>query len=78
MKKKELKAKAKRVRKFVEKIKIKDDTHLRDVLNNKLVWVVNERNKGLKLIEETKIKVLKLSGMIMLINNVLSPKKEEK
>jgi len=78
MTRKEQKAKAKRVKKFVEKNKIEDARHLRDILTNKLVWATNEQNKGLKLIEETKVKVLKLNGMVILINEVLNSKKEEK
>ncbi len=75
---KERKARAKKAKRFMKNNRIKDDKHLRDVLNNKLVWVTNERVKGLKLIEETRVKVFKLEGMILLINDILNPKKEEK
>jgi len=64
--------------KRMQEVRDKDDKHLRDILKEKLVWATKERQKGLKFIEETKVKVLKLSGMIILINDVLNPKKEEK
>ena len=35
------------------------------------------RRKKLKFIEETKVKVYKLNGMIILINDILNPKKED-
>ena len=64
--------------KRMQEVRDKDDKHLRDILKDKLVWATVERSKGLKFIEETKVKVFKLSGMIILINNILTPKKEEK
>lgn len=64
--------------KRMQEVREKDDQHLREILKNKLVWVTQERQKGLKFIEETKVKVLKLNGMMILINDVLNPKKEEK
>jgi len=78
MTKKESKLKAQKTKQYKEGNRIKDDKHLRDILTNKLVWATNEQNKGLKLIEETKVKVLKLNGMVILINEVLNSKKEEK
>lgn len=53
----------------------KDDQHLREILKNKLIWANQERQKGLNFIEETRNKVLKLNGMIILINDLLNPKK---
>ena len=64
--------------KRMEETRKKDDQHLREILKNKLAWATQERQKGLNFIEETKVKVLKLTGMIILINDVLNPKKEEK
>lgn len=64
--------------KRMEETRKVDDKHLRDILKEKLIWATQERQKGLKFIEETKVKVLKLSGMIILINDILAPKKEEK
>ena len=76
--KKEDKKKKEKTLKRMQEVRDKDDQHLREILKNKLVWVTQERQKGLKFIEETKAKVYKLTGMIMLINDVLNPKKEEK
>lgn len=61
----------------MQEVRDKDDQHLREILKNKLVWVTQERQKGINLIEQTKVQVLKLTGMIMLINDVLNPKKKE-
>ena len=76
--KKEDKKKKEETLKRMEETREKDDQHLREVLKNKIVWATQERQKGLNLIEETKVKVYKLTGMMILINDVLNPKKEEK
>ena len=76
--KKRDKNKKEKTLKRMQKVRDKDDKYLRDILKEKLVWATQERQKVLKYIEETKTKVLKLSGMIILINDVLNPKKEEK
>lgn len=76
--KKEDREKKLKTLKRMQEVRDKDDQHLREVLKNKLIWATQESQKGLKLIEETRVKVLKLSGMIILINEVLNPKKEEK
>ena len=76
--KKEDKKKKEETLKHMQETRDKDDQHLREILKNKLVWVTGERQKGINLIEETKVKVYKLAGMMMLINDVLNPKKEEK
>jgi len=75
--KEEDKKKKERTLKKMQETREKDDRYLRDILKEKLVWATQERQKGLNLIEETKVKVLKLNGMIILINDVLNPKKEE-
>jgi len=74
----EQKKRMKRTLKRMEEIRKTDDKHLRDILKEKLAWATQERQKGLKLIEETKVKVLQLNGMIILINDVLNLKKEKK
>lgn len=75
---KEDRKKKEKTLKRMQEVRDKDDQHLREILKNKLVWATAERQKGLNLMEETKVKVLKLSGMIILINDILNPKKEEK
>ena len=62
----------------MEETRRTDDRYLRDILKEKLMWANEERQKGLNLIEDTKIKVYKLTGMIMLAQELLNPKKEEK
>ncbi len=74
---KEKKEKQKVLDRMIETRK-KDDKWLRDQLQLKLTWATQERQKGLNLIEQTKIKVYKLTGMMILINDVLNLKKEEK
>jgi len=74
---KEKKEKQKVLDRMIETRK-QDDKWLRDQLQLKLTWATKERQKGINLIEETKVKVLKLNGMIILINDVLNTKKEEK
>lgn len=76
--KKEDKKKKEETLKRMQETREKDDQHLREILKNKLVWATGERQKGINLIEETKVKVYKLSGMIILVNDILNPKKEEK
>ena len=63
--------------KRMEETRKQDNTNLRDLMKTKLEWVKNERQKGLNLIEETKVKIYKLNGMIILINDVLNLKKEK-
>ena len=75
--KKEDKKKKEKTLKRMEETRKKDDQHLREILKNKLVWATQERQKGLNFIEETKVKVLKLNGMIILVNDILNPKKEK-
>ena len=74
---KEDKKKKKKTLRRMQETRDKDDQHLREILKNKLVWATQERQKGLNLIEQTKVKVLKLNGMIILINDILNPKKEK-
>jgi len=62
---------------ILQEIIEKDNQNLREVLKNKLTWAIKQRQLGLNFIEETKIKILKFNGMIILINDVLNPKKKE-
>ena len=55
-----------------------DSQNLRNLIEQKLKWATQERQKGLNLIEETKVKDFKLNGMIILINELLKPKEEGK
>lgn len=63
--------------KRMEETRKTDDKHLRDILKEKLTWAINERSKGIKLINDTTIQVHKLTGIIMLAQELLNPKKRK-
>jgi hypothetical protein len=48
-----------------------DSIHLRSIVEAKLKWATEERQKGLQSIETLKQQVLKLEGSIIVLNQVL-------
>lgn len=67
--------------KRMKKVRQLDSNNLRTLIEQKLKWALVEKNKGLKLIAETKIQVERLNGILLFINDLLKPpekKKEEK
>lgn len=70
--------------KRMKEVREADSIHLRNILQEKLEWAKAERQKGLKVIEQykehiqlTQNQVLKLEGSIVILQQVLSAKKED-
>lgn len=63
--------------KRMEATREKDSQNLRDLIKGKLVWAMNEKQKGLKVIRETQVQVHRLDGIIIFIQDILNPKKEK-
>ena len=63
--------------KRMENTRKEDDKCLRDILNNRLMWAVSEKQKGLKKLEDTKAQILRLEGIIIIINDILHPEKKK-
>jgi len=64
--------------KRMEKVRKEDNRNLRDLITAKLNWAIKEKAKGIKVIKETQYQVAKLEGIILLAEDLLNPKKEEK
>jgi len=75
---KEQKEKAINTLKRMEEIREIDAKDLRQVLLKKLVWAEEEKVKNIKQLEETKVKIYKLEGIILLIKDITLPKLKEK
>ena len=54
-----------------------DSNVLRDVIEQKLKWAKNEHLKGLNLIRQTQVEVTKLEGILIFIQDLLTPINEE-
>jgi hypothetical protein len=57
--------------KDMKKRRKEDSIHLRSIIENKIKWANEERQKGLQSIETLKQQVLKLEGSIIVLNQVL-------
>ena len=62
----------------MQKTREEDSAGLREILKQKLVWALQEKEKGIKVIKGTQATVYRLEGIIVLIKELLNPKKEEK
>lgn len=72
------KEKMKATLKRMTKIREKDNRNLRDLINIKLTWAINEKQKGLNQLENLKVQIYKLEGIILGMKDLLEPKKENK
>lgn len=70
--------------KKMEKTRIQDTRHLRDIIKAKLDWATKEKAKGLKTVEMLNNQVLginrqliKLDGILLVLNELVNLKKEE-
>ncbi len=61
----------------MQQVRMIDSNNLREIIRQKLVWAMNEKQKGLKLIEQTKQQVYRLEGIIIFIQDLLSPQEEK-
>lgn len=68
----------KRVLKTMKKTRQIDSQVLRDLIQTKLKWAIIERKKGLNQIENIKIQINKLEGIILFIQDLLEIKKRGK
>ena len=57
--------------KKMKKRREEDSIHLRSIVEQKIKWASEEREKGLKQIETLKQQVLKLEGSIIILKQVL-------
>ncbi len=64
--------------KKIKAIKKKKHCELRVIIESKLKWAESEKLKGIKTIETIKNQMLKLEGVILILNQLLNPPKEEK
>ena len=55
-----------------------DSNNLREIIKQKLIWAQQEKLKGLKQIENVKIQVERLNGIILFVKDLLEPEKEKK
>jgi len=54
-----------------------DSDNLREIIRQKLVWAQQEKLKGLKQIETTKIQVERLNGIILFVKDLLEPEEKK-
>ena len=74
---KEKKKKMKVTLKAMQKNRQYDSDMLRDLIAKKLEWAKIEQKKGLKLIEDTKVQLHRVDGIILFINDLITPQEEE-
>ncbi len=72
------KAKMEKTLKRMEKTRQIDSDNLRDLIKQKLNWAIQEKVKGLKQINNLKIQVARLEGIIFFINDLIKPSEKEK
>ena len=71
--KKKMNKKQKDTLKRMKKVRQVDSNNLREVIKQKLIWAQQEKLKGLKQIETTKIQVERLNGIIIFVKDLLEP-----
>ena len=71
-------AKMEKTLKSMEENRKKDSRNLRDIIESKLKWAKQEKQKGINLIKTTQIQIYKLDGIILAFEDLLYPKKENK
>jgi len=78
-KKKKLNDKQEDTLKRMKETRQLDANNLREVINGKLVWVMQEIKRGKAQLEALKIQIARLEGIKLFIEDLLqSPLKEEK
>ena len=72
--------KQKQTLKTMKKNRQVDSDNLRNIIEQKRKWALAERTKGLKNIDDLKIQVERITGILLFIQDLLQPpeKKEEK
>jgi len=83
--KEEIKEKKEKTLETMKKTRVIDSNCLRDLITDKLKWAKEEKEKGLNAIksyqakiDELKIQIHRLDGVIIFVNNLLAPKEEKK
>lgn len=74
---KEDKQKKEETLKRMDETREEDNKNLRDIITKKLNLLIQERTKGLKIIDENKKQILKLEGAILFCQELLNPKEEK-
>lgn len=70
----------KKQKKTLETMKLNrqiDSNQLREVIKQKLIWAQQEKLKGLKHLEATKIQVERLNGIILFVKDLLEPEEKK-
>lgn len=70
--------KQKETLKVMKKNRQIDSDSLRNIIEQKQKWAFTEKNKGLKNMEELKIQIERLNGILLFIQDLLQPKEEKK
>jgi len=60
--------------KRMEETREKDSQHLRDVMKSKLDWAIKEKEKGIRAIENLKVQINRLEGIIIGLKDILDEK----
>lgn len=68
----------KRTLKVMKKNRQLDSDNLRNLIEQKRKWTLAERTKGLNSIENLKIQVERLNGILLFIKDLIQPIEEEK
>ena len=83
--KEEIKEKKEKTLETMKNNRMVDSNCLRDLITDKLKWAKEEKEKGLNAIksyqakiDELKIQIHRLDGVIIFVNNLLAPKEEKK
>lgn len=61
----------------MQEIRKEDSVYLRDLLNQKLTWAIEEKQKAQTNIEKLKIQAHRLEGAIIFIKDILSEREEK-
>jgi len=62
----------------MQKTRETDSKNLRTTIEAKLKWAEAEKAKGINALENIQKQILKINGAILVLKELLAPKKEEK